>query len=69
MIGLPLTSLAKKAATVADLAERLAIEAELAREAWDEAQPGEQQQLAGVLLLGLVPMGVRDLGEALLTTP
>jgi hypothetical protein len=59
--------------TVADLSELLAIEAEAAREAWEEALHLEQEgfvldpihwPLAAVLLLGLVPLGVRDLGAA-----
>lgn len=61
--------------STADLAELLSIEAVEAREAWEEALTLEQEgcrldpihwPLAAVLLLGLLPMGVRDLGRALL---
>jgi hypothetical protein len=63
------------ASTVADLAELLVIEAEEARAAWEEALRLEAEgfrldpihwPLAGVLPLGIVPIGVRDLGRALL---
>jgi hypothetical protein len=62
-------------ASTAALSELLSIEAEEAREAWEEALALEAAgwrldpihwPLAAVLLLGLVPLGVRDLGAALL---
>jgi hypothetical protein len=64
-----------RTSTLADLSELLSIEAEAAREAWEEALHLEQEgflldpihlPLAATLLLGLVPMGVRDLGAELL---
>jgi len=62
--------------TVADLSELLSIEAEAARQEWEEALRLEAEGCrldpihwpgAATLLLGIVPMGVRDLGEALLS--